>query len=148
MNLPEKLVYLRKQKGLSQEELAEKMELSRQSISRWESGGSVPGIESLKLLSRLYGVSVDYLLDDSLDAPTDTTPQETPELVPTVSFLRKYGWFTAFILTLIVALILLGCLLNMRRLSEDHVYSFQEVSTCREGDGDEYSEGTFSFEWP
>lgn len=148
MILPEKLVYLRKQKGLSQEELAEKMALSRQSISRWESGGAVPGIDSLKLLSRLYGVSVDYLLDDRLDAPTDTTPQETPEPVPTVSFLRKYGWFTAFILTLIVALILLWCLLNMRRLSEDHIYSFREVSTCREGDGDEYSEGTFSLECP
>lgn len=63
MILPEKLVYLRKQKGLSQEELAEMMALSRQSISRWESGGAVPGIDSLKLLSRLYGVSVDYLLD-------------------------------------------------------------------------------------
>ena len=148
MILPEKLVYLRKQKGLSQEELAEMMALSRQSISRWESGGAVPGIDSLKLLSRLYGVSVDYLLDDRLDAPTDTTPQETPEPVLTVSFLRKYGWFTAFILTLIVALILLWCLLNMRRLSEDHIYSFQEVSTCREGGGDEYSEGTFSLEWP
>lgn len=146
MNLPDKLTYLRKQKGLSQEELAEKMKLSRQSVSRWESGGAVPGIDSLKLLSRLYGVSVDYLLDDSLDAPTDTTPQELPKRGPIASFLRKYGWFTAFILTLIVALILLGCLLNMRRLSEDHVYSFQEVSTCREGDGDEYSKGTFSLD--
>ena len=146
MNLPEKLVYLRKQKGLSQEELAEKMVLSRQSISRWESGGAVPGIDSLKLLSRLYGVSVDYLLDDSLDAPTDTPPQETPKPTPTASFLRKYGWFTAFILTLIVALVLLGCLLNMRRLAEDHVYSFQEVSTCREGVDDGYSKGTFSLD--
>ena len=145
MNLPEKLVYLRKQKGLSQEELAEKMVLSRQSISRWESGGAVPGIDSLKLLSRLYGVSVDYLLDDSLDAPTDTTPQELTKRGSIASFLRKYGWFTAFILTLIVALVLLGCLLNMRRLSEDHVYSFQEVSTCREED-DDYPVVTFSLE--
>lgn len=146
MNLPDKLIYLRKQKGLSQEELAEKMALSRQSVSRWESGGAVPGIDSLKLLSRLYGVSVDYLLDDSLDAPTDTQPLEPAKPAPSAFFLRKYGWFTAFILTLIVALILLGCLLNMRRLSEDHVYSFQEVSTCREGDDDGYSKGTFSLD--
>ena len=147
MCLPDKLIYLRKKNGLSQQELAQMMELSRQSVSRWESGGAVPGIDSLKLLSRLYGVSADYLLDDRLDAPTDTTRQEAPKPAPTASFLRKYGWFTAFILTLIVALVLLGCLLNMRRLSEDHVYSFQEVSTCREGDGDEYTEGTFSLDW-
>jgi len=167
MNLPEKLVYLRKQKGLSQEELAERMELSRQAISRWESGGAVPGIESLKLLSCLYGVTVDSLIDDTQDVSPEPTSSESTSAKPSPSgeaisepkpaeslrkenpiltFLRKYGWRTAFLLAMVVILILVACLLNMRRLSEDHVYSFQEVSTCREDDDDGYSKGTFSLD--
>lgn len=69
MKLAEKLAYLRKEKGLSQLKLAEMMEVSRQAISRWETGVAVPSFENLKYLRDLYGVSLDYLLDDSADAP-------------------------------------------------------------------------------
>lgn len=60
MKLEEKLVSLRKAKGLSQLKLAEMMNVSRQAISRWEVGAAVPSIENLRFLSRLYGVSIDY----------------------------------------------------------------------------------------
>lgn len=69
MRLEEKLVALRKKKGLSQAELAEHMNVSRQAISRWEVGEAVPSTEKLKLLSQLYGVTVDHLLDDSAIEP-------------------------------------------------------------------------------
>ena len=66
-NLPAKLVSLRKQKGITQMELAEKLNVSRQAISRWEVGAAVPTTDNLKVLSELYGVSVDYLLNDAAE---------------------------------------------------------------------------------
>lgn len=73
MKLEEKLVSLRKAKGLSQLKLAEMMNVSRQAISRWEVGAAVPSIDNLKYLGRLYDVPLEYLLHD--DAP-DPVPQE------------------------------------------------------------------------
>lgn len=77
MTLATKLVSLRKQKGLTQMELAEKLNVSRQAISRWEVGAAVPSMENLKTLGKLYAVSVDYLLDDLMDASED--PEEIPK---------------------------------------------------------------------
>lgn len=65
--LPAKLAFLRKQKGLTQMELAEKLNVSRQAISRWEVGAAVPSTDNLKVLGELYEVPVDYLLNDELD---------------------------------------------------------------------------------
>lgn len=56
------LLKLRTEKGLSQEELAEKVYVTRQAVSRWETGETVPGTETLKLLSRLFDVSINTLL--------------------------------------------------------------------------------------
>lgn len=64
MKIEEKLVCLRKKSGLTQAELAEKMNVSRQAISRWEVGAATPATENLKSLSELYGVPLDYLLND------------------------------------------------------------------------------------
>lgn len=64
MTIAEKLVRLRKEKGLSQLQLAEEINVSRQAISRWEVGLAVPSREKLKALSELYHVSMDYLLSD------------------------------------------------------------------------------------
>ena len=64
MSLEEKLTSLRKEKGLTQLELAEMLDVSRQAISRWEVGTALPSIENLRTLSKLYGVSIDYLLND------------------------------------------------------------------------------------
>lgn len=62
MSLPEKLLFLRKQNGFTQMELAEKLNVSRQAISRWEVGTAAPSTDNLKELSNLYDVSVDYFL--------------------------------------------------------------------------------------
>lgn len=63
-NIGDKILYQRKKMGFSQEELAEKLCVSRQAVSRWENGESVPDIEKIVLLSRLFNVSSDYLLFD------------------------------------------------------------------------------------
>ena len=62
MEFNEKLQELRKQKGLTQEELAEKLYVSRTAISKWESGRGYPNIESLKAIAKLFSVTVDELL--------------------------------------------------------------------------------------
>lgn len=62
METKEVLLKLRTEKGLSQEELAEKVYVTRQAVSRWENGDTVPGTETLKLLSRLFDVSINTLL--------------------------------------------------------------------------------------
>lgn len=64
MTLSEKICDLRKQQHWSQEELAEKLDISRQSVSKWESGSSVPDLNKIIKLSDLFGVSTDYLLKD------------------------------------------------------------------------------------
>ena len=64
MELSKKLKHLRKQKGLSQLELAEKLQVSRQAVSGWEAGSSRPSTENLKSLGALYDVPLEYLLND------------------------------------------------------------------------------------
>ena len=65
MIFSEKLLTLRKAKGITQEQLAEKLDVSRQSISKWESGQSVPELENIVALSTIFDVSTDYLLKSS-----------------------------------------------------------------------------------
>jgi len=65
MTLGEKLKEARKQCGLSQEQLAEKMTVSRSAIAKWETDKGLPDVDNLKALAQLLNVSVDYLLDDS-----------------------------------------------------------------------------------
>lgn len=67
MILADKIIRERKKLGLSQEELAEKMNVSRQAVSKWESAQSIPEIEKLLQLSRLFGVTTDYLLKDEME---------------------------------------------------------------------------------
>lgn len=62
MEFNEKLQQLRKHKGLTQEELSEKLFVSRTAVSKWESGRGYPNIESLKAIAKFYGVTIDELL--------------------------------------------------------------------------------------
>lgn len=64
MTFSEKLLRLRRQAGMSQEELAEKLQVSRQAVSRWELGAAMPDAPNLLALSKLFAVSTDYLLRD------------------------------------------------------------------------------------
>lgn len=62
MNIADRIQFLRKQKGYSQEELADKMGVSRQAVSKWESEQSVPDLEKIIVMSDLFEVTTDYLL--------------------------------------------------------------------------------------
>ena len=61
----EKIANLRKQKGLSQEDIAKKLYVSRQAVSKWEKNQSLPDIEKINELCKLFGVSSDYLINDT-----------------------------------------------------------------------------------
>lgn len=79
MILSDKIIKHRKLKGWSQEELAEKMGVSRQAVSKWESAQTVPDIEKIIALSELFEVSTDYLLKDSIDISTVSEQNTTPD---------------------------------------------------------------------
>lgn len=81
MELHERLAALRKKKGLSQLALAEALDVSRQAVSKWESGRSAPSTENLLRLSGIYGVPVDVLVNCGLPLP-DLEPEPEPEEEP------------------------------------------------------------------
>ena len=84
MIFADKLIHLRKKSGWSQEELAQQMGVSRQSISKWEGAQSIPDLEKIIRLAKLFSVSTDYLLLDELGEPeggTQALPgEESPAL--------------------------------------------------------------------
>ena len=97
MELKEKLVDLRKKKGLSQAELAEAINVSRQAISRWEVGTAIPSADNLMWLSKFYEVSMDELMGVATDdkRPTDEGQQITskkPVLCVIAVFIGVAAW--------------------------------------------------------
>ncbi|MBF1023573.1 MAG: helix-turn-helix transcriptional regulator, partial [Lachnospiraceae bacterium] len=76
MILADKIIELRKKNGLSQEELAEKLNVSRQSISKWEGAQSIPDMNKILKLSDLFSVSTDYLLKDEIEEMETQVPIE------------------------------------------------------------------------
>ena len=89
MNLPEKIIKHRKANGWSQEDFAEKLNVSRQAISRWENGTALPDAQNILQISKLFHVTTDYLLNEDYESDRDipvvkTATQETEDL-----FLRK-----------------------------------------------------------
>ncbi len=78
MNLAEQLIALRKTRGWSQEELAAQLDISRQSVSKWESGSAVPELERVIQLSELFGVTTDELLKGSAASRAEEAPTPVP----------------------------------------------------------------------
>lgn len=81
MILADKIIKLRKQFGWSQEELAEKMNVSRQSVSKWESANSIPDLNKILLLAEIFGVSTDYLVKDEIEEIETITEDREPNVV-------------------------------------------------------------------
>ena len=85
MDIAEKIIKLRKESGWSQEDLAEKLYVSRQAISRWENGTALPDAQNVLQISKLFGVTTDYLLNDDYESDSDipaiqTATKETEDL--------------------------------------------------------------------
>lgn len=80
MEFYEKLQILRKEKKISQEQLAETLGVSRQAVSKWENGGSYPETDKLILMSDLFGVSIDILMKNDLDLQKQETTESEPKV--------------------------------------------------------------------
>lgn len=91
MSLGEKLIQLRKREGLSQEDVAEKLNVSRQTVSKWETDQTVPELFKLKLLRQLYNISYDYLISES-KSDSDVTSIEA--IVDEIDWTR--AWSTKY----------------------------------------------------
>lgn len=108
MTLNEKLTHLRKKEGLSQIEVSEKLAVSRQAVSRWESGESRPSTDNLQALCKLYHVPLDYLLNESegeLPAPAAPVAESRPEPETQKKEKRWIRWLVigAIILVLLIS---------------------------------------------
>ena len=141
MKLEEKLVSLRKEKGLSQLKLAEMMDVSRQAVSKWEVGSAVPSTDNLKYLGQLYGVSLEYLLrDDALE------PNADPEKIASdnTAAKRKSLWIA---LTIILLLALVAGIVFYTHIGKesDEIIPIEELS----GDPtwEDFEAEGFSLEW-
>ena len=121
MKLCKKIALLRRENKLSQMELAGMLKLSRQAISRWETGDAMPSTENLKQLSRLYGVPVDVLLDEACtleewreeqrkdpaeESPAEESPAEEGPMEKSGKPLHKKG--RAIAVTAAAAVLLAG----------------------------------------
>ncbi len=97
MALPEKLYALRKKSGLSQEQLAEALNVSRQAISKWEGGSATPESDKLLALSNYFGVSLDYLLKDGAPNAAPAEAQEEHRTMRLLSLILCFGGAAALI---------------------------------------------------
>ncbi len=95
MIFADKLIQLRKKSGWSQEELAEQMNVSRQSVSKWEGAQTIPDLEKIVRLSELFGVSTDYLLKDELGSADMAASVEDSSPVRRVSMEEASAFLSA-----------------------------------------------------
>lgn len=107
MKLGENILKLRKKSGLSQEELAEKLNVTRQTISNWELGETSPNPEQLKVLSKIFKVSIDELLDNDIKEALVEKVSNTEQLAGIIIKILKFIGIAFFVLLAIeiVALI-------------------------------------------
>ena len=115
--LSEKIYRFRRERGLSQEQLAEKIGVSRQAISKWESGASTPELEKLLTLSACFGVTLDTLVNDEPAASEDKAPaDEAPQIKENTGFSREREMKAGIILCLAgaICLVLAGVVMLLR----------------------------------
>lgn len=136
MIFADKLIRLRKKAGWSQEELAAQMNVSRQSVSKWESAQSIPDLDKIIRLSQLFGVSTDYLLKDELEDMEETAQpiQATEETAIRKVTIEEANQFikvkqeTAHMIAYGVFLCIISpiCLLLLGSLSESKQFAISE----------------------
>lgn len=131
MIFADKLIALRKQNGLSQEEVAASLNVSRQSVSKWESGISIPDLDKIVKLSQLFSVSTDYLIKDEIES-ISITEQESENKAFVVSLedanvyldeverrAPKLGGGVSILICSPVVLLIMGALTDHKILSEN-----------------------------
>ena len=119
MELKDKLAELRNKKGLSQIAAAEALNVSRQAISRWETGASAPSTENLIELSRLYGVSMDELVNGGEPGRAENEAESAASAPP--RRISRRLWLAVIALALAALAAIIGAYLSWRGESDDKV---------------------------
>ena len=131
MNFGEKLLKLRKTKSMSQEQLATELSVSRQAVSKWELGESLPDSDKILLISKTLGVTTDYLLNDDRDqevnSPGPTRKNGELTMNSIWNAIQKKGYLAGYIISGLAALALL--------LLRVVYFIFKETLTPPEGFG-------------
>ena len=140
MKLEEKLVSMRKAKGLSQLKLAEMMGVSRQAVSRWEVGAAVPSTENLRCLGNLYGVPLEYLLCDEASEPVRSGVAETGKQANGAGDNRV---LVVILINVCIVFIILLCMVLFKQTSNEPVRMDDIIG--REAETD--SQYDFEIEW-
>lgn len=105
MKFNEKIALLRKQKGMTQEALAFKLGISRQSVSKWETGECEPDLSKLKEIASMFEVSIDYLLNDNYEDEVDKGDKTDSYNVYNNYHIEKNPWLLITIVSVIVLLV-------------------------------------------
>ena len=116
MTLGEKLQTLRRSRGLSQEQLAEILEVSRQAVSKWENGDSAPDLDRLRAICTYFGVTTDYLIwDEPEDAPRGAEEARSRETQrkPLRETVREHSEWAGYAVAILGAAMLLRALPGM-----------------------------------
>ena len=152
MTLREKLIVLRDRAGLSQMELADRLGVSRQAVSRWESGDTTPTMDKLKSLAKIYGVSLDWLCSDTADRePPEAAKPEAdrpPDEAPAGKEGEKKQKIRAIAIALAIGVIAFVCVWFAARNMSNEADSTQiEDMEHEEIDIPDQDESGFDFEW-
>ena len=125
MELKDKLAELRNKKGLSQIAAAEALNVSRQAISRWETGASAPSTENLIELSRLYGVSMDELVNGGESGRAENEAESAASAPP--RRISRRLWLAVIALALAALAAIIGAYLSWRGESDDKVIKVENM---------------------
>ena len=108
MNLGKKIAELRKKNNLSQEELAEKVGVARQTISKWEIGDTTPDINQVKIISKIFNISIDELVDNDINNLIVEKISNTEKLAGiTIKILKVFGIMLFVFITLIFLFVII-----------------------------------------
>lgn len=116
MNLGKKIAELRKKNNLSQEELAEKVGVARQTISKWEIGDTTPDINQVKIISKIFNISIDELVDNDINNVIVEKVSNTEKLAGiTIKILKVFGIMLIVFITLIFLFVIIFMIDNPRK---------------------------------
>ena len=127
MKLGDKILNLRKKKGLSQEQLGEKIDVTRQTISNWELGETQPNPDQLKLLSKELNISIDELLDNDIKSVLEEKVSNTEQLAGLILKIIKI--FVIFVITVFILLIVIS--VTYKGIRKSKIHMVEESIICK-----------------
>lgn len=152
MTLREKLIVLRDKAGISQMSLAHQLDVSRQAVSRWESGDTTPSMDKLKALAKIYGVSLDWLCSDANDVASEpqreaikavTCEAGTDEKGKSESSTKKLALIIIGIIMATLVLITICFIAGKKQNSTPDTW----VKDMEQDESNSSEVGSFDFDW-